>query len=136
MKRLQYNNLYLLTIFLLVIFSCSTIRENSNGLSIKEKITVQKFPDRSLGEKSIIEGIVYSRMDSVFLEYANITIDRKSRIGTTSNQKGYFEKEIDPGNYLVECFYIGHNLAKTKEIKVQRGNRIFIIFELGTDIIY
>ena len=49
-----------------------------------------------------------------------------------TDQEGFYKYEVNPGIYSVECFYIGHITEQTKEIKIQSGQRVIIIFELGT----
>lgn len=115
----------------MTLISCSTVRETSSGLKVKGNSTSYIFKDNS-----IVEGYVYSRLDSIFLEYANITIDKKRRIGTTSNEKGYFQINVDSGKYSIECFKIGHSPEIIKNIKIDKGYRKIILFELGADIIY
>jgi hypothetical protein len=106
--------------------------KTSSREKIKGKITVKIFKDNSLKNKSILEGFVYSRHDGMFIEFANISIDKELKIGTTSNKDGFFQSEINAGTYSIECSSVGHTTEKLKEIKVENGQRLLIIFELGT----
>jgi len=85
---------------------------------------------------AVIQGIVYSRLDSTMLEHTNIIIDKKLRIGATTDENGYFKKVVEPGLYSIRCNHIGHSDLNTKKLQVRKGDRNFLIFELGADLIY
>ena len=138
MKKVNVNILMtcITSLILIALFSCSPIKQTAYELKIKGKTTIKVFDDISLKSKSIVQGFVYSRFDSCFLDHANITVDRQAKIGVVSDSSGFFDREIDPGFYTIECDYVGHVAEKTRRIEIKSGQRLMIIFELGTDLIY
>jgi len=129
------NISHLLIYILLIFVSCSPVRQTASGLKIKGLTTVKVFKDKSLKDKSIVQGYVYSRLDSCFLDHANILIDREAKVGVVSDSNGFFNYSINPGLYTIECDFIGH-VKEKRQIEIKKGQRVLIIFELGTNLIY
>lgn len=58
---------------------------------------------------------------------------KNTKIGTTSNESGYFEfNALAPGNYTIEVSYIGY-LKATKQISVKNDGRTMVSFSLKRD---
>ena len=123
-------------LLLMLILSCSVEKINSSGIKIKSNYSIKIYNDISLTDKASVQGFVYSKYEKCFLEYANITIDKKDKIGVQSSKDGFFKCDINPGEYKIECFYVGTPAIETKPFKINKGQRAIIIFELGVDLIY
>ena len=120
---------------LILIFSCSAVKHSSTGLKIKGTSKTYKYFDKNLNGRAVVQGFVYSRMDSTSSTNATITIDFQKKIGAISNENGFFSTELDPGTYEIECFSLGHT-PQSKKLNIKENERIVILFELGTDLIY
>lgn len=91
------------------------------------------FYDKRLNGKSKISGLVYSRVDSTFLEEAIVFYDKSSAIPT--NEKGEFSLELVPGKYSLTFRYLGHNTFVTDALKLKPNEHLIINISLGTSVI-
>ena len=112
--------------------TCSTIRTNSNGKGKTEVVT--RLTNNKLTSKSAISGYVYSRLDSTFLQSANIIISDTQ--GTQTAKNGQFYYELEPGEYSIKCQSVGHTGEQIKSLIIKEKEHIIILFELGTEVIY
>lgn len=118
------------------MFSCSPIKDTPTEIVSKGKSTFKIFKNKSAVDKAVIQGFVYSSFDGEFMKYANITIDKELKIGVQTNEFGFFKCEVDPGIYMVECFYVGYKTEISEKIKVEEGDLVNIVFEIGIDMVH
>ncbi len=126
---------YLPIVLILTLFSsCAHVCKTKDGMRINGKISFKTFHDNDLNDKSIIQGYAYSRHSKIFLKNARILLDNDRELETDSN--GFFQTNVNQGKHTIECRYVGNNDLKSKQIDIKKGDRIFILFELGTRIMY
>ena len=123
-----------LIILVIVICSCGSARKNHSVIKIEGNTSVKLYQDNALNDKAIIQGFVYSRVDSSFLVNAAIIIDMEREIGTMTDVNGFFIIEVQPDKYSIVCQYLGHDRETTPELEIANGQRIIVLFELGTTI--
>ncbi|WP_341292736.1 carboxypeptidase-like regulatory domain-containing protein [Catalinimonas locisalis] len=121
----------------MITIGCSPIKQTSSGYSIKgESKVISRLINNELEDTATIEGYIYSRLDSTFLKGANILVDERNKIGTTSDESGHFSIKIKPGVYDLKVDYIGHQGEKLERINIKDQDHILVLFELGTSVIY
>lgn len=127
------KNILSLIILTIILFGCGDYVRTKRGYIIKgnSKIVFNGV-DKQLNNKSIISGFVVSKKTNEFIENAFVKIGTQ-KIQTDKN--GFFITTIEPGIYSVSSNYIGNNEEKINDLKIDKNNRLIIIFELGTSVI-
>ncbi len=70
----------------------------------------------------LLKGYIIEGKENNGIYLANIII-LNSSLGTTSNQKGYFEISLPPGKYLVEARVLGYKpLFKRNQNRNRKSN--------------
>lgn len=121
-------------VILIITVSCGPYQKTKHGYKIKGKTEIAfNGIDKSLNEKCLISGFVYSRDTKDFPESANIQI---GEIKTTTDKNGFFSVILEPGTYNISANFIGNNEGKLKNIELKKNTRLIIMFELGTAALY
>lgn len=117
-----------------MILSCQTYRKTKHGYKISgETKIVFNETDKSLNGESLITGYVYSRDTKKFLGKAEVLIGQKY---TLTDKNGFFSLKIKPGVYDIKTNYVGNIEEKLEKFELKKNNRIIVIFELGTSVLY
>jgi hypothetical protein len=121
-------------LILIIIVSCGPYRKTKNGYKIKGKTEIIfNGTDKSLNEKCLISGFVHSR------DTKDFPISAKVKVGeyeTETDENGYFNLIVEPGNYKISTNYIGNNEEKIENVELKKNTRLIIMFELGTVAMY
>ena len=119
---------------LIIIFSCGPYRKTKHGYKIKgETELVFNGTDKSLNEKCLVSGFVYSRDTKDFPVSAIVKINE---FETKTDKNGYFNLIVEPGIYKISTDYIGNNEEKIVNIELEKNTRLIIMFKLGTVVMY
>ncbi|MGB0892245.1 MAG: hypothetical protein ACPGUU_07825 [Flavobacteriaceae bacterium] len=120
-----------------LIFSfsaCNSYKKTKYGYKIKGKNKIIfNGIDKSLKENSSLSGFIYLKDDKVFPDYAKIIIGETILI---TDKNGFFEVNVKPGVYDIIAKCLGHNDEIIKGFKLEKNNKVIILFELGTEAIY
>ena len=128
------KNKILAILFFVIMVSCGTYRESKHGYKIKGNTEIVfNGKDVRLNGKGLISGFVYSRDMKDFPEKAKVVIGEQE---TWTDKNGFFRMLIEPGTYDISANYIGNNEEKLEKIKLEKNNRLIILFELGTSALY
>jgi hypothetical protein len=106
--------------------------KDSGALTVKGKycLNMQRKHDE---ERAKVTGYVIDRRTGEYLS-ANINVV-DTTIGTTSNDRGYFEVLLPPGDFRFSVSHIGNTTLVTKQIDIPEKSVTEIFFYLGTTII-
>jgi hypothetical protein len=126
---------YILAFLILIItVSCGPYRKTKHGYKIKGKTEIVfNGTDKSLNEKCLISGFVYSRDTKDFPISAIVKI---GEFETETNENGFFNLIVKPGIYNISTNYIGNNEEKIENVELKKNTRLIIMFELGTAAMY
>jgi outer membrane receptor protein involved in Fe transport len=84
--------------------------------------------------QTILSGSVLDKANRQPIEFASISLlqlkDSNVVQGTTTDKKGKFTLDVKPGNYTLQCTFIGYNKIKTTSFVIAMGTAKYNVGEL------
>jgi hypothetical protein len=86
-------------------------------------------------DSSIIEGFIFDKQLNSPLADKWVFI-KETKMSTRSNSNGYFIFKLSAGSYSFNIMAAGFSDMQTKNIKVEKNEKIKLKFRMGTHVIY
>ncbi|CAL2102993.1 Carboxypeptidase family protein [Tenacibaculum sp. 190130A14a] len=109
------------------------------SLNFISKILILKRLKPSNSNLTSITGKVFDNSidenDTLTLPFANVVAKNQvtdSIIGTITNEEGMFELNLPPSKYNLEIEFIGFNTLIIKNVKISKGNHMYLSSILGS----
>lgn len=87
---------------------------------------------RSTAKSSCIIGHIKDKKTGKVISSANVSIVSYYNVGTITDEQGFYELEVVPGNIQIKVSNIGNSDLKSEVFKVRPKEQLIVNFYLGT----